>query len=157
MVQPTLIPLTIPRMLGYEVLEIVSGSMEPAIPTGSIVFVADAAPETIEPGDIIAFDNRTELPVVHRVTANSIVEGQFITKGDANAEVDIQPVGYRQLIGKVVFHLSVLGRIADWAVTLMGKIYAAGFLLAALLLQFLAGRFSELAQEAAETGHASCS
>ena len=33
------IPLTLPRLAGYEIYEVISGSMEPAIPTGSLVYV----------------------------------------------------------------------------------------------------------------------
>ena len=49
------VPLTVPRMLGYALYTVVSGSMEPAIPTGSLVYVEHVAPEDIEEGDVIAF------------------------------------------------------------------------------------------------------
>ncbi len=35
------LPLTVPRLFGYEIYEVVSGSMEPEIPVGSVIYVAD--------------------------------------------------------------------------------------------------------------------
>ena len=49
------LPLTVPRLLGYEVYEVISGSMEPEIPVGSVIYVKAAEPEMISGGDIIAF------------------------------------------------------------------------------------------------------
>lgn len=33
------IPMTVPRLMGYEVYVVVSGSMEPAIPVGSALYI----------------------------------------------------------------------------------------------------------------------
>jgi signal peptidase len=44
--------------------------------------------------------------VTHRVVENRKVSGEFITKGDANAEKDMEPVPYSALIGR---HLSRTG------------------------------------------------
>ena len=49
------VPLTIPRMLGYELYTVVSGSMEPAILTGSLVYEERTDPAQIEEGEVIAF------------------------------------------------------------------------------------------------------
>ena len=38
------LPLTVPRMFGYELYAIVSGSMEPAIPVGSVVYAKEISP-----------------------------------------------------------------------------------------------------------------
>ena len=38
------LPLTVPRLLGYELYAIVTGSMEPAIPVGSVVYAKQAQP-----------------------------------------------------------------------------------------------------------------
>ena len=63
-------PLTVPRLLGYEMFEIVSGSMEPTIPVGSVVYVKNVEPEKIESGDIIAFYKDEGDIVTHRVVTN---------------------------------------------------------------------------------------
>ena len=38
------LPLTLPRVFGYEIYTVISGSMEPAIPVGSLVYVQPGAP-----------------------------------------------------------------------------------------------------------------
>ena len=49
------LPITIPRAFGYEIYTVISGSMEPAIPTGSLVYVKYIQPEEIQTEDVIAF------------------------------------------------------------------------------------------------------
>lgn len=49
------IPITAPKLMGYEIYDVVSGSMEPEIPVGSVIYVKGAAPEDIQEGDVIAF------------------------------------------------------------------------------------------------------
>lgn len=49
------VPITVPKLMGYEIYDIVSGSMEPEIPVGSVIYVKAAAPEDIQEGDVIAF------------------------------------------------------------------------------------------------------
>ena len=48
-------PLTVPRTAGYQMYTVISGSMEPEIPTGGLVSVKTTAPSGIENGDVIAF------------------------------------------------------------------------------------------------------
>ena len=77
--------------------------MEPAIPTGSLVYVRHEEPDTIVKDDVIAFysNNADGSIITHRVVSNSPAMGQFITKGDANEEKDMNPIPYNNYIGKV--------------------------------------------------------
>ena len=90
------IPLTVPRIAGYQIYTVISGSMEPAIPTGSLVYVRNTAPSGIEKGDVIAFYGSLENGsiITHRVVSNNSVSGEFVTKGDANAKEDMEPVSH---------------------------------------------------------------
>ena len=47
------IPLTVPKAFGYNIYTVISGSMEPAIPVGSHVYVKYQEPETIQKKDFI--------------------------------------------------------------------------------------------------------
>ena len=85
------LPVTVPRLMGYEIYDVVSGSMEPEIPVGSILYVEGLAPEDVEEGDVIAFWSNGSV-VAHRVVKNKVVEGTFITKGDANAREDMNDI-----------------------------------------------------------------
>ena len=140
------LPLTIPRFMGYEIYEVVSGSMEPEIPVGSILYVEATPPEEIEPGDVIAFMKDGSV-VTHRVEENRYVEGEFITKGDANAENDMEPVPYAAMLGRMVVSVPVLGTVMAVCSGSMGKAYLAGGVAGALFLQLLAGMLRKEGRE----------
>lgn len=131
-------PLTVPRLMGYEIYEVVSGSMEPEIPVGSAIYVKAAEPETIVEGDVIVY-SRDGSAVTHRVEENRYVEGEFITKGDANSEEDVEPVGYDSLIGKVERHIPALGIIMSLLAGNTGKLYAVILTGCGVMFHMLAG------------------
>ena len=131
------IPMTVPRLFGYEAYTVVSGSMEPAIPVGSAIYLEAAVPETVVPGDVIAFYKGRGV-VTHRVVENRTVSGEFITKGDANVENDMEPVPYAAMIGKMTLSVPILGTVMAVCSGSMGKAYLAGGVAGALFLQLLA-------------------
>lgn len=135
------LPLTLPRVFGYEIYTVISGSMEPAIPVGSLVYVQPGAPEDAETDDVIAFHSSmdTGAIITHRVIKNDIVTGQIHTKGDANEKEDLYPVGYDYYMGKVVYSVPVLGRVLAFFVTFHGKIAAGSLIGLAILLQIIGG------------------
>lgn len=133
------IPVTVPKLMGYEIYNVVSGSMEPEIPVGSVIYVKAVSPETVEEGDIIAFTSGVSV-ISHRVVSNQTVEGKFTTKGDANAENDMNPVGYADLIGRVEFHLPVLGSFLAILTSTIGKVYVLTLGACGVMLNILAGR-----------------
>ena len=67
--------------------------MDPAIPVHSVVLVQPVAPEELQPGEIVAYRSGSSV-VIHRLVENHIVEGELVTKGDANAEPDPLKVEY---------------------------------------------------------------
>ena len=131
------IPMTVPRLMGYEVYVVVSGSMEPAIPVGSALYVEAVRPEEVGPGDVVAFYDRGAV-ITHRVVENHVVEGEFITKGDANAENDMEPVAYGALIGRMGLQVPFLGSVMAVCSGTKGKIYLASAVLGAVLLLWAA-------------------
>lgn len=98
------LPLSVPKLLGYQVYDVVSGSMDPAIPVHSVVLVQLAAPEELQPGEIVAYRSGSSV-VIHRLVENHIVEGELVTKGDANAEPDPLKVEYAGVLGTVTAHI----------------------------------------------------
>lgn len=127
------IPMTVPRLMGYDVYVVVSGSMEPAIPVGSALYVESAAPEKVTAGEVIAFYDRGVV-ITHRVVENHVVEGEFITKGDANEENDLAPVPYASLIGRMARSVPFLGNMMAVCSGTKGKIYLACGVVGAVLL-----------------------
>lgn len=136
------LPLTVPRLMGYEIYNVVSGSMEPAIPVGSVIYVAQKEPEEIREGDVIAFMSEGTV-VTHRVVANRLTEGDFVTKGDANAAEDMHTVSYGRLIGYVAYHFPVLGDLMFLYTSTVGKVYMICFAACGAMLNMLAGRLRQ--------------
>lgn len=139
------VPLTVPRLFGCQIYTVVSGSMEPAIPTGSIVYVKGTEASEVNKDDVIAFysDNDSGAIITHRVVKNQVVSGRFITKGDANEKEDVTPVDYDNLIGKVVLSVPVLGSLLAIMTEPAGKIAAECLIAAAIILRIIAERLQK--------------
>ncbi len=136
------LPLTVPNFMGYDVYNVVSGSMEPTIPIGSIIYVKDTDPADIKSGDIIAFKSGDSV-IMHRVKENKVVEGTFVTKGDANEAEDMNNVPYDDLIGIVVRHIPILGQLLILFGSTFGRICMVCFAACGALLNILGGRFRD--------------
>ena len=135
------LPLTVPRVFGYQIYTVVSGSMEPEIPVGSLLYIQKEEPEGIEAGEVIAFYGAAESGAIitHRVVENRVVMGELITKGDANEREDVRPVAYGNVIGKVVLSLPGVGLVAEKVTSREGKMVAGGVVVLAVVLQLLGG------------------
>ena len=98
----------IPGIFGYQSYTVLSGSMEPALPVGSVVYVNsnNKSPET---GDIVTYLRSESVRVTHRVA--DVSEDGYILKGDANSSPDFNIVSQRQIIGVYAFHIPILGYI----------------------------------------------
>lgn len=137
------LPATLPRLFGYEIYNVLTGSMEPEIPVGSILYVKAAPPEEIGEGDVIAFNASDATIVTHRVVKNRLVEGEFVTKGDANAGEDLDTVDYARLIGRVEYHFPVLGGLMSLYTTGVGKAYVVCFAACGAMLNLLGSRIRD--------------
>lgn len=104
--------------MGYRPLVVYSGSMDPAIATGSVVLVRPVRAESINVGDVIAvaLNDKGSL-ITHRVQAKQLVDGRWLfqTKGDANNFPDPQPFFVEQAAGKVSFHIPWAGYAVVYA------------------------------------------
>ncbi|HJD22685.1 MAG TPA: signal peptidase I [Firmicutes bacterium] len=103
------------RLFGLQTYTVLSGSMEPTYPTGSLLYVRKAAPEEVTVGQPITFVLNEDLVVAtHRVIAIDAENQYFYTKGDANEAADGAPVHFNNLIGVPVFHIPYLGYVANY-------------------------------------------
>ncbi len=121
---------------------VLSGSMEPAIPVGSLLYVRSGDPEQVEDEDIIAFYGSLEDSgiITHRVVKNNVVSGTFTTKGDANDKEDPTPVSYDNYIGRVTLSVPYVGRVLTIMTSLEGKIAAACIVGLGVILNVIGGR-----------------
>lgn len=134
------IPFTIPKIMGGQIYTVISGSMEPAIPVGSLVYVEGIAPEDVLENDVIAFYGGRDANAIitHRVVENRIIMGEFITKGDANQTNDMNPVQYDNLLGRVEWSVQEVGVIAQVLTSMEGKITAGSLIGLAVILHVIA-------------------
>ena len=106
----------VPQVMGFSILQVLTGSMEPTIPEGSMLLIQETDPKSLQPGDIISFfspdpslDGALNTHRIQQVVAESDTL-EFITKGDANFLEDQQPVAAQQVVGKVIFISPTLGK-----------------------------------------------
>lgn len=132
--------LVLPEVLDYHMYHVLSGSMEPEMPVGSLIYVHAEPPEEVEENEIIAFYSSLENTgiITHRVVKNNVVSGIFRTKGDANGQEDPLPVSYDNYIGRVTWILPGMGAFLTGMTSVNGKAAAAGVVVLGVLLN-LAG------------------
>ncbi|MBR7084681.1 MAG: signal peptidase I, partial [Oscillospiraceae bacterium] len=90
---------------GYCVMQIITGSMEPALHVGDCVLVQQIASDSLQKYDIIAYVSEVQdisgLTVMHRIT-EVLPDGSFLVMGDANPVPDPLPVRPDQIQGKFI-------------------------------------------------------
>lgn len=124
MVLPFIV-MAVPQSVGADHSYVVtSGSMEPAIAAGSVVFVTEVPARAIHKGDVITYttgnpgaSSGTNNRITHRVieVVNKNSQRHFQTKGDANEESDSTLVPAQNIIGRVTFHVPFLGYVITYA------------------------------------------
>ena len=112
----TVLALSIgPRFFAYETFIVRSGSMEPAIRTGSLVVVQPVQPVSVKAGDVITY-RRPEDPdntITHRVVevrpGPSAAAPVFRTRGDANNAIDPWEVQLQGIAWRVTLSVPFAG------------------------------------------------
>ena len=127
-------------LFGVRPLVVISGSMEPTIPVGSVVFSAQVPASELKEGSIATVERPRNLGLVtHRVVKSvepSSGVYELTLKGDANAQEDPEPYTV-QTAGKYVWHVIGLGYIASFLQSQGGMIFALAAGLLVLALFFL--------------------
>ena len=126
----------LPIQNNYKVVVVRSGSMEPAIKTGSIVTYRPA--RTYHKDEVIAFENPSAgdgILTIHRIVEVQEQEGKpvYITRGDANQVNDVQPTPTESIKGKMLFTVPYVGYFISWLQTTNGKLILIGIPLLLLI------------------------
>lgn len=124
------------RLVGFAPYTIVSGSMDPTYKVGSLVYVQSADTDSIEVGDTITFKS-SNMVITHRVVRIDTENKYFYTKGDANNTEDQSPVAFSKVIGKPVLHIPMLGYIALYVSTPIGKAVIVGLIAFLIAISFI--------------------
>lgn len=131
------------RLFGVQVYSVISGSMEPEYPVGSLIYVKEVDPSEIEVDDVITYVLPSETPSTHRVVRIDEENQLFYTKGDANETEDGAPVHFKNLIGTPVFKIPYLGYVAYYIQHPPGMYIAIAAGAVLLILVFLPDLFKK--------------
>lgn len=109
------VPL-IGRAQPYTVL---TESMRPTYPPGTLVVVRDGDMNRLATGEVITYQLRSGEPEVvsHRIIAsaqNSTGGRTYVTQGDNNPQPDQNPVKPEQIRGTVWYSIPYLGYVNNW-------------------------------------------
>lgn len=108
--------IVIPKATGSTPLTVLTQSMEPTLPPGTLLVVRPTPLEDIRIGDVVTYQIVSGQPAVisHRVVAvESSSDGArtFVLKGDNNAEPDSSPVTAAQVRGVVWYSIPEVGYV----------------------------------------------
>lgn len=109
------IVIVIPALTGSTPMTILTSSMEPTYPPGTLIIVQPVAAEDIRIGEPITYQLESGKPevVTHRVVAISSSNGEttFTTQGDNNSVADPKPVLPVQVRGHVWYSVPYIGYV----------------------------------------------
>ncbi|WP_195624999.1 signal peptidase I, partial [Collinsella aerofaciens] len=115
-----------PRAFGYMPFAVLSGSMEPELPVGSMVFVHQVDPTNIAVGDSATFYRSDGAVVTHQVYEVDPVAQTISTQGIANKNADgiimhdAEQTPFSRVIGVVSFCVPYLGFVNAYCTTMPG-------------------------------------
>ena len=134
------VAVLVPRAGGGTPYTVLTGSMRPNYPPGSLIVSKPVDPKDIQIGDAITYQLKSgkAAVVTHRVIATRMGRDgklEFLTKGDANNANDKDPVRAVQVRGRLWYAVPYLGyvnsmltgnqrQIATWGVGGMLGLYS---------------------------------
>lgn len=130
---------------GISLFKIITGSMEPEVPEGSLIICQEVDISTVQVDDIVCFRSLDNViygeTVTHRVVEvlqNSLGETILVTKGDANLSADAEYVTQGNYIGKVTYYSKESNLMASIMNILTDKV---GFMILVLVPTLLIAGF----------------
>jgi len=129
------------RLLGFQIFGVLTGSMEPAYPTGSLIYVREVDPADLKVRDVITF-NMSGVTATHRIIEivpdeNNPSVLRYRTKGDANDEPDQGLVDQYNIIGRVAFSIPKMGYFTQYIQSPPGLYIAIGASLLLIVIVFI--------------------
>ena len=108
--------VVVPRLAGATPYTVLTGSMQPSYPPGTLVVVRPAQVEDLAIGDVVTYqlESGRATTVTHRVVGvgwSAAGEKVLTTQGDANGSPDVAPVRPVQVRGEVWYALPWVGRL----------------------------------------------
>ncbi|MBQ9099435.1 MAG: signal peptidase I [Clostridia bacterium] len=132
------------RLVGIKPYTVLSGSMEPTYHVGSLIYVKEVDPLTLQEGDPVTFMLNENTVATHRIieripdeTDPTVV--RFRTQGDNNDTPDGELLHCKNVIGKPLFTIPYLGYLANYIQNPPGRFVALGACVLLLLAVIFSG------------------
>lgn len=111
--------IVVPMLTKSTPMTVLTSSMEPGLPPGTLIIVQPVEPAEIEVGDIVTYQLRSGHPevVTHRVIEIRNTTGgklTFIMKGDNNSSPDPDPILQAQVRGRLWYSVPLIGWVNTW-------------------------------------------
>lgn len=105
--------IVIPKAVGATPMTVLTSSMEPGLPPGTLIIVRPTDPLALGIGDVATYQIESGKPgvITHRIVAINLIatgERSFLFQGDNNSAVD-EPVLPVQIQGKLWYSIPLLG------------------------------------------------
>ncbi len=137
------------RLVGLEPYAVLSGSMEPEYHVGSLIYVKDVDPKELKEGDPVTYVMQGNIVVTHRIIDVIYDDSKpdtiyFQTQGDANDDPDGTLLSSKNVIGKPLFSIPLLGYVSvyiqspPWSYVTIGV--CALFILLMFAADFITGK-----------------
>ena len=98
-------------LFGYKVIILIGNSMSPTMWIDDVVVIKKVEEKDLKVGDVVTFGATGGVYTTHRIY--EIVDGGFITKGDANTTPDGAVLKYPTIQGKVFFFIPKIGKVLN--------------------------------------------
>lgn len=111
-----LLVVVIPRVTGATPLTVLTSSMEPGLPPGTLIIVRPVDPDALAISDVITYQIRSGSPevITHRIISiglGATGDRTFVLQGDNNSSPDAQLVIPEQVQGRLWYSVPLLGYV----------------------------------------------
>ena len=129
------------RLFGLTPFAVLSASMEPQYPVGSLIYVHEVDPASIQPGDAVTFENGAGQVATHQAyevdSEQELIRTQGINNKNSDGTLlhDAEPVHFSQVIGVPVACIPGLGYVNAFVTSGIGTfVVIAGVVIVIALL-----------------------
>jgi len=108
--------IVVPQLTGAIPLTVLTSSMEPGLPPGTLIVVRPVPSDSLAIGDVVTYQIRSGEPAVvtHRIVGISLAadgDRTFTLRGDNNSAPDADPVVAAQMRGRLWYSVPLLGLV----------------------------------------------
>ena len=133
------------RLVGLTPFAVLSGSMEPDYPVGSLIYVREVDPQEISAGDAVTFEKGSGVVATHQAYEVDVEAQEIRTQGIANVNPDgsimhdAEPVPFSSVIGVPVACIPLLGYVNAWVTSPVGATVVIAGAVAVIALSVVVG------------------